>query len=62
MTARDVNRVEGMRRVDEACSLISSAVRLGRIDGDEVVKAVRAAISVGADMLADDIREEADRA
>ena len=50
---------EPERRVNEACALIASAVRLGHTDAAQISLAVRSAISQGAEQLAKDIREEA---
>lgn len=55
---RDPDLVEAERRLGEACAIISGAIRLGRLDGGEVYRAVRDAVDEGADRLAKDIKDE----
>ncbi len=50
---------EAQRRVNEACDLITSAVRLGNLDAALIVRSVRVAIDKGMEQLSEDMREEA---
>jgi hypothetical protein len=56
--SQDPNLTEGRRRLDQACDLIASAIRLGRISGEDVRISVGIAVSRGAEQLAEDIQDE----
>jgi hypothetical protein len=49
---------EAQRRVRQACGLIESAYRLSDLRPDETITSVKSAIIAGAEMAAEDIREE----
>ena len=49
---------EAQRRVRQACGLIESAYRLADLYPDETIASVKAAIIEGAEMAAEDIREQ----
>jgi hypothetical protein len=57
----DLNRLEAERRVRKACSLIASAYRLSDLRPAETIASVRYAIIEGAEMAAEDVREEVNR-
>jgi thiazole synthase ThiGH ThiG subunit len=53
---RDVVAEEARRRIDEAASLVRSAIRLGG-DPEYVAKAMRTAVAWGAEQYAEDTME-----
>lgn len=56
------NEHEARRRVDAACSMIASAYRLYPLEPRQTIQSVRTAITMGAEEMALDLAEEADRA
>jgi hypothetical protein len=57
----DNTQLEARRRIDQAADLIRSAIRLGG-DPEYVARAVRTAVSHGAEQYADDTAEAYARA
>ena len=57
MSARDPNQQEAKRRIDQAASILASAIRLG---GDPLYakRAMSSAVALGAEQYAEDTIED----